>query len=47
MNIDAKASKIAVAMGVVLHQCFDRRARIVERGVADNAEVANSAFEKP
>ena len=46
MNIDAKASKIAVAMGVVLHQCFDRRARIVGQAVADNAEVANSVFEK-
>jgi len=46
MNIDARPRKIAVAMGVVPHQRFGRRARIVRRAFADNAEVANSAFEK-
>jgi hypothetical protein len=46
MNIDARARKIAVVMGVVPRECFDRRASIVVPAIADNAEVANSDFDK-
>jgi hypothetical protein len=46
MNIDARARKIAVAMGVVPPEYFDRRASIVVPAIADNAEVANSDFDK-
>jgi hypothetical protein len=46
MNIDASARKIAMAMGVVPRQGFDRRLKIVGARIADNAEVANSDFVK-
>src|SRR6516162_1664930 len=46
MNIDARARTIAMVMGVVPHQGFDRRLKIVAPTIADNAEVANSDFDK-
>jgi hypothetical protein len=46
MNIDARARTIAMVMGVVPHQGFDRRLKIVGPTIADNAEVANSDFDK-
>jgi hypothetical protein len=46
MNIDARARRIAMAMGVVPRQGFDRRLKIVGPTIVDNAEVANSGFGK-
>jgi hypothetical protein len=45
-NIDARARKIAVVMGVVPHESLDRRSKIVDRATPDNAEIANRDFGK-
>jgi hypothetical protein len=45
-NIDARARKIAVVMGVVPHESLDRRSKIVDGATRDNAEVANRDYGK-
>lgn len=43
-NIDARARKIAVVMGAILHESLDRRSRIVGCAIPDNTEVPNRDF---
>ena len=40
-NIDARARKIAVVMGAIPDEKFDRGSKIVVRAIPNNAEVAN------
>jgi hypothetical protein len=43
-NIDARARKIAVVMGAIPDEKFDRGSKIVGGTIRDNAEVANRDF---
>jgi len=43
-NIDARARKIAVVMGAIPDEKFDRGSKIVGGTIWDNAEVANRDF---
>jgi hypothetical protein len=45
-NIDARARKIAVVMGVVPRHCLDWQLKIVSHVVPDNAEVTEGDLRK-